>query len=86
MSVVVRVDGGMTGDTEKQRELTRARASVVREYLAQNFKLDDTRVKTMGLGKTQSGTASVEIAVYPAAAGSKPRDVKTTAQRDFHRK
>src|SRR5262249_55453376 len=61
---VVKVDGGETGDTDKQLELTKARASVIRDYLAGNFKFDDTRVKTMGLGKT--GTGKVEIAVYPA--------------------
>jgi phospholipid/cholesterol/gamma-HCH transport system substrate-binding protein len=59
---VVKVDGGPTGDRDKQKELTRARAAVVRDYLASNFKLDDTRVKTMGLGKT--GTGRVEIAVW----------------------
>jgi len=62
---VVKVDGGEMGDTGKQRELTRARASVIRDYLADNFKFDDTRVKTMGLGK--SGSGKVEIAVYPPA-------------------
>jgi phospholipid/cholesterol/gamma-HCH transport system substrate-binding protein len=64
--VVVKVDAGMIGDTDKQKELTRARASVVRDYLASNFKLDDTKVKTMGLGKAGSGR--VEIAVW----GKKP--------------
>jgi phospholipid/cholesterol/gamma-HCH transport system substrate-binding protein len=64
---VVKVDAGMLGDSEKARELTRARATVVRDYLVENFKLDDTRLKTMGLGKTDSGTGKVEIAVYPAA-------------------
>jgi phospholipid/cholesterol/gamma-HCH transport system substrate-binding protein len=58
---VVKVDGGPTGDTEKQKELTRARASVVRDYLAQNFKLDDTKVRTMGLGKTGAGKVEIEV-------------------------
>jgi phospholipid/cholesterol/gamma-HCH transport system substrate-binding protein len=58
---VVKVDAGMTGDTEKQKELTRARASVVRDYLAAKFKLDDTKVKTMGLGKTGSGRVAIEV-------------------------
>jgi hypothetical protein len=54
----------MKGDTDKDRELTQARASVVRDYLVQNFKLDDKRIKTAGLGKT-TGDARVEIFVYP---------------------
>ena len=51
------------GDTDKLKVLTEARAAVVREYLAQNFKLDDTRVKTIGLGKGDQGDR-VEILIY----------------------
>jgi phospholipid/cholesterol/gamma-HCH transport system substrate-binding protein len=62
--VVVAGYAGMKGDADKDRELTQARASVVRDYLVQNFKLDDKRIKTAGLGKT-TGDARVEILVYP---------------------
>jgi phospholipid/cholesterol/gamma-HCH transport system substrate-binding protein len=57
----------MKGDADKDRTLTEARALTVREYLAQHFKLDDTRVKTMGAGKSpevQDGSR-VEILIYP---------------------
>jgi phospholipid/cholesterol/gamma-HCH transport system substrate-binding protein len=65
---VVAVASGLKGDTEKERELTRARAAVVREYLVQNFKFDDTRLKTIGLGKSgdAEGDGNVEVIVYPA--------------------
>jgi len=55
------------GDTEKLRMLTEARAKVVRDYLTQNFKLDDKRVKTIGLGKTKKVDESSKllILVYP---------------------
>jgi outer membrane protein OmpA-like peptidoglycan-associated protein len=55
-----------TGDTERDRMLTQARAKVVRDYLVQNFRLDDTRMKIVGLGKTnRSGEIGrVEILVY----------------------
>jgi phospholipid/cholesterol/gamma-HCH transport system substrate-binding protein len=54
------------GDTEKLRMLTAARAKVVRDYLTENFKLDDKRVKTIGLGKDKTGEASkLTILVYP---------------------
>ena len=58
---------GMKGDTEKDRVLSEARAMVVRDCLAQNFRLDDTRLKTIGLGKTKEANDSskVEILVYP---------------------
>ena len=47
--------------------LTEARAFVIREYLTKNFKLDDTRIKTIGLGKAKEPAAGgkVEILVYP---------------------
>jgi len=55
------------GDTDQDRILTKARAKVVRDYLVQNFKLDDTRIKTKGLGKvTLAGeSGKVHILVYP---------------------
>ena len=53
----------MKGDSDKDRVLTQARAMVVRDYLAENFKVDDTAIKTIGLGKGDSNT--VEIMIYP---------------------
>ena len=63
---VVAAHTGMKGDTEKDRALTEAQSMVVREYLAKNFKFDDTRLKTVGLGKNADDEANrVEILVYP---------------------
>lgn len=55
------------GDTQKDRVLTEARAKVIRDFLVQNFRLDDTRIKTKGLGKTKEEgyTGKVRIIVYP---------------------
>jgi len=64
---VVVVSVGMKGETEKDRVLSEGRATAIREYLAKNFRLDDTRIKTIGLGKT-NGTGDdgkAEILVYP---------------------
>jgi outer membrane protein OmpA-like peptidoglycan-associated protein len=60
----------MKGDSEKDRVLTEARSMVVRDYLTQNFKLDDTRLKTLGLGKAgeASDNGKVEILIYPAGS------------------
>jgi len=59
------------GDSEKQAELTQARAAVVRDYLVQHFKLDDTRIKTFGAGKSADAPEGGEVAVvvYPSAKG-----------------
>ena len=55
------------GDTDKVRLLTAARAKVIRDYLTQNFTLNDKRIKTISLGKTQEADESskVVILVYP---------------------
>ena len=65
---VVAAFGPVTGDTDKDRELTEAQTMVIRDYLAKTFKFDDTRVKTMGLGKAKGSedASKVEILVYPA--------------------
>jgi outer membrane protein OmpA-like peptidoglycan-associated protein len=59
------------GDTEKLRVLTAARAKVVRDYLTENFKVDDKRIKTIGLGKDKtSETSRLTIFVYPPTSRS----------------
>jgi phospholipid/cholesterol/gamma-HCH transport system substrate-binding protein len=75
---VVAARSGMKGDSDKVRELTNAQALVVRDYLVQNFRIDDTRVKTMGLGKSQDENESykLDVLVYaqsPASVAEKPR-------------
>jgi len=39
---------------------------VVRDYLVKNFKVDDTRIKTIGLGKTDTANEEpkIDILVY----------------------
>jgi len=66
--VVIAVAASLKGDSEKDRVTTQAQAMVIRNYLVQNFRLDDTRIKTMGLGKTDDAgeNGKIEILVYPA--------------------
>ena len=54
------------GDTDKDRVLTQARAKVVRDYIVQHFKFDDTRVKIIGLGKSPKPgeTSKIEILIH----------------------
>ena len=53
------------GDTDKDRVLTEARAKVVRDYLVQHFKFDDTKVKIIGLGKSKGTESSkIDILIY----------------------
>ena len=68
LAVVVSA-AGLKGDTDKMLVQTRAQSTVVRNYLVQNFRLDDTRVKTRGIGKSEElgPEGSLEILVYPPA-------------------
>jgi phospholipid/cholesterol/gamma-HCH transport system substrate-binding protein len=67
---VVAASTGMRGDSDKDLKLSQARAFVVRDYLVKNFKLDDERIKTTGLGKSDESGDRVEILVYSKASKS----------------
>jgi phospholipid/cholesterol/gamma-HCH transport system substrate-binding protein len=70
--VVVASAAGMKGDSDEMLVLTQARAMVVRDFLVSNFKMSDTRVQTIGLGKQQTAADGViEILVYGAPAKMK---------------
>jgi len=69
---VISASAGMKGDSDKSLIATQAQAMVVRNYLVQNYRLDDTRIKTMGLGKTEDAgeNGKIEILVYGSAPAS----------------
>jgi phospholipid/cholesterol/gamma-HCH transport system substrate-binding protein len=71
LAVIVASAGGK-GDSDKERVLSEARSFVVRKYVIDNFQMDDTRVKTLGLGKTadSSPDGNLEIKVYAAVPAS----------------
>ena len=90
---VVMVSTSMDGDTKKDQVLTEARAMVIREYLVENFGFDDSKLKTLGLGKqaateNNSEWGSVQILIFPngtevteteSAGGSAATTVPTNA-------
>ena len=55
------------GDSDKNHMVAEARAKAVRDYLVQNFKLEDVRMKTIAFGKSLNDDSSgkVEVLVYP---------------------
>jgi phospholipid/cholesterol/gamma-HCH transport system substrate-binding protein len=57
---------GHKGDSDKGREVAQARAMVARAYLAQNFKVDEKRLRTLGMGQTGAADdrGRVEIVVF----------------------
>jgi hypothetical protein len=79
-SQVVVATSAAVGDTGKDKLLTKARSKVVRDYLAQNFKLDDTRIKIIGLGKSkQEDAGKLQILVYGAKAAATQTSDQLTA-------
>ena len=50
---VVAAYADMKGDSQQERLLTEARAMVVRDYLVKNFSTQDTKIKTIGMGKSK---------------------------------
>ena len=72
-AVVVAAYTGETGDSDKNKILTEAQSMVVREYLVKNFKMDDTLVKTIGLGKNApaggDAAGGIDVLIYPAGSG-----------------
>jgi phospholipid/cholesterol/gamma-HCH transport system substrate-binding protein len=84
---VIEVSTGMEGDTQKDLELTEARAMVVRQYLVDNFGFDDSQLKTMGTGKhaassPDAGDGSIQLLIFPAGTAvpeDKPAPVKTSS-------
>jgi outer membrane protein OmpA-like peptidoglycan-associated protein len=63
---------GMKGDSGKNKVLMQARTMVVREYLVQNFKLNDTHLVTIGMGESNASgdSGKIEIIIYPAGKGA----------------
>lgn len=66
---------GVEGNQQQNLELSRARALVVREHLAKNFRIDDARLKTKGMGEDArsdpKGADRVEVLIYPASGNGR---------------
>ena len=80
---VVQAAGSMKGDVRDVQTLTQARAMVVRDYLVNHFRMDDTRVRTLGLGKNEQTTndaGTVDIIVYPPGSAIAPAKVARAHQ------
>jgi len=80
--IVVAAYSGVRGETEENLVLTQARAMVVRQHLAEHFKIDDQRIKTIGMGEDPATpdkqAARIAIVVYPPkpATEEKPTQPK----------
>ncbi len=72
--VLVQSFSSQAGEHEENLVLTQAQAMVVRDYLADRFEFDDTKLKTKGMGEveaTQPGrTHWIEISIYAPDAGT----------------
>ena len=79
---VIAAYSDMKGDTERDRLLTEARSMIARDYLVKNFKLEDTRVKTIGMGKSNkvSDGGSVEVLIYPEGTSAAQNSAEPRSQ------
>ena len=75
--VVIAASAGMLGDSEKDKQLTEAQAMVVRDYLTQHYRFDDTRVKTLGMGKTEDAQRKLSVLVYFSKPATAAQNTKT---------
>ena len=66
--VVVEANTSAKGAKEDNLKVSEARAMVVRQYLVKNFKVDDSRIRTMGTGESPAASdGRVMIVVYPGS-------------------
>lgn len=70
---VIVISAGVEGDTQKQLVLTEVRAMVIRQYLVEHFGFDDTKFKTLGLGKQapetpEAGWGTIQIVIFPVGS------------------
>jgi phospholipid/cholesterol/gamma-HCH transport system substrate-binding protein len=70
---VVVAETGATGEAENNQKIAQARAMLVRQYLAQKFKVDDSRIKTLGIGESKqtSNDGAVKVVIYPGAVNNR---------------
>jgi len=74
---IVEAQTGAKGAREDNVKLSQGRAMAVRQYLFENFKIDDSRIKTLGLGESDrpaEGGGTVTVLVYPG--GDKHRAIE----------
>ena len=77
--VVIVARTGEQGSKEENLKLSQARAAVVREYLAEKFKIDDSRIKTLGLGEGAGAgkDGELEILIYANDSNGRVVEVKS---------
>jgi phospholipid/cholesterol/gamma-HCH transport system substrate-binding protein len=68
---VIEVSTGKSGSTDADLTLAQARALVLRDYVVQHYGFDDTKLKTVALGKQATESSKqdwglIRVLVYPA--------------------
>ena len=76
--VVIVAYVGAQGAKEQNLKLSQARAAAVRQYLAEKFDLDDSRIRTLGLGEnTEAGKdGALEILIYASESSGRVDEMK----------
>jgi len=86
--IAVAAYSGVRGETAENLVLTQARAMVVRQHLAEHFKIDDQRIKTIGMGEDTANpdqqAARVAIIVYPPQLAPEGKQTPTNPVVSSH--
>jgi phospholipid/cholesterol/gamma-HCH transport system substrate-binding protein len=82
---VIEVSTGSTGSTDSALTLAQARAMVVRDYIVQHYGFDDTKLKTISLGKqadesSKADWGQIKVLIYPAGTPVPPDKSPQQAQ------
>lgn len=74
---VIEISTGSTGSSDADMTLAEGRALALRDYIVQHYGFDDTKLKTLSLGKqtdqaSKSGWGEVKIVIYAVGTAMPP--------------
>lgn len=83
---VIEISTGATGGSDEDMTLAEGRALALRDYIVQHYGFDDTKLKTLSLGKqtdeaSKSGWGEVKIVIYPVGTAMPPDKTPDTSQQ-----
>lgn len=83
---VIEISTGATGSSDEDMTLAEGRALALRDYIVQHYGFDDTKLKTLSLGKqtdqaSKSGWGEVRIVIYPPGTPIPPDKSPSDSQK-----
>ncbi|MFC5862563.1 MlaD family protein [Acidicapsa dinghuensis] len=84
---VIEIAAGAKGSSDTDMTLAEGRALALRDYIVQHYGFDDTKLKTLSLGKqpgevSKSGWGEIKILIYPVGTAMPPDKNPDKSQQD----